>query len=167
MTEKTVQHAIDYIYKNLNFRLVGPIQDKPIVFDDTVNFGSLGFHVIGCAPCVRALLENSSAKRLCLCQPHKIRMTLNFLPFRTEDEARFVYKLLTSEPTTQSLESLIFWDEKRPITVKLLRQLSIRSIAMHLGKTEQYKYWASNQPPDESGQLRLGILETGIGYGKE
>ena len=41
--------------------------------------------------------------------------TVNFLSFDTEDEARFVLSLLTSAPSLQFLNSIIFWDEKRQI----------------------------------------------------
>ncbi len=55
------------------------------------------------------------------------------------------------------MESMIFWDEKRPITTEILRRLSLKKVARELGKLEQYQRWIKTQSP--SGQLELGIAE--------
>jgi len=109
--------AISGLYKRLQFNLVGPLDGRPVVFDDTVNF----------------------------------------LSFDTEAEAKFIYHLITSQPSIEFLESMIFWDEKRPITTKILKRLSLKEIASELGLLEQYEYWARSQPLSTAGQLELGI----------
>ena len=81
--------AISGLYKKLKFNLIGPLDGKTVVFDDTVNF----------------------------------------LSFDTKEEAEFVYHLITSTPALEFLESMIFWDEKRPITTQVLRKLSIKEVA--------------------------------------
>jgi len=91
-TFKRWKIAISGLYKKLQFVLIGPLDGKSVVFDDTVNF----------------------------------------LSFDTEEEALSVYQVLTSKPATEFLESMVFWDEKRPITTQLLRRLSIREIARAL-----------------------------------
>jgi tRNA1(Val) A37 N6-methylase TrmN6 len=116
--------AVSGLYKHIRFALVGPIQEKPVFFDDTVYF----------------------------------------LSFDHEDEARFILDLMTSTPATEFLESLIFWDEKRPITAKLLRQLSLKQVAIELGKFEQFKQWVRLEALEESGQLRLALFETRTDY---
>ena len=55
------------------------------------------------------------------------------------------------------MESMIFWDEKRPITTEILRRLSLKKVARELGKLEQYQRWIKTQSP--SGKLELGIAE--------
>ncbi len=65
--------------------------------------------------------------------------TVNFLSFDTEEEATLVFRLLTSSPALEFLESMVFWDEKRPITVQLLRRLSIKKVARELGELPQYQ----------------------------
>jgi len=55
--------AVSGFYKRLNFNLVGPLDGKTVVFDDTVNF----------------------------------------ISFDTEEEARFVYHLVTSDPALEFL----------------------------------------------------------------
>ncbi|HHX8414986.1 TPA: hypothetical protein ACVO2K_003183, partial [Legionella pneumophila] len=45
--------------------------------------------------------------------------TVNFLSFDSENEARFIYKLITSKIAEEFYSSMIFWDEKRPITTDI------------------------------------------------
>jgi len=55
--------------------------------------------------------------------------TVYFLPFETKEEAVCVLGMLASEPAQSFLRSMIFWDEKRPITADLLRRLDISKLA--------------------------------------
>lgn len=116
--------AISGLYKKLKFNLVGPLNGKTVIFDDTVNF----------------------------------------LSFDTEEEAKFIYHLVTSIPVLEFLESMIFWDEKRPITIQVLRRLSIKEVAIELGEFDQYQRWAENQYPAHTGQMELGIAEGKSNY---
>jgi len=111
--------AISGLYKKLRFNLVGSLNEKTVLFDDTVNF----------------------------------------LSFDTEQEALFIFHLVTSAPALHFLESMIFWDEKRPLTIQILRRLSLREVAVELGEIVQYKYWAQVQTPNLAGQMELGIAE--------
>lgn len=90
--------------------------------------------------------------------------TVNFLSFDTEEEATFVYRMITSAPALEFLESMIFWDEKRPITVQLLRRLSIKEVAKELGELSQYQKWAQIQSSTFIGQLALSISERKSNY---
>jgi hypothetical protein len=81
--------AISGFYKRLAFTCVGPINGRPVVFDDTVSF----------------------------------------LPCETEDEARHLCALLNSDVARAFYESMIFWSDKRPITVALLRRLDLSTLA--------------------------------------
>lgn len=84
--------AISGLYKQLTFKLIGPRDGKPVLFDDTVYF----------------------------------------LPFEDKDEAQSVLDLLTSEPARIFLESMIFWEDKRPITAELLKRLDLEKLAQIL-----------------------------------
>jgi len=77
--------AISGLHKTLAFRLIGPSEGRPVVFDDTCYF--LGFD-----------------------DPALARSTLDFL--ETENARAF-------------LESLIFWDAKRPITAEVLGRIRL------------------------------------------
>ncbi len=116
---KSWKVAVSGLYKKLNFNLVGPLNNKTVVFDDTVNFVS----------------------------------------FDTRQEAEFVYRLVTSPAALEFLDSMIFWDEKRPITTEILRRLSFKEVARELGELEEYYSWAETKTNNE-GQLELAIAET-------
>ncbi len=118
--------AISGLYKRLQFSLVAPLDGKPVIFDDTVNF----------------------------------------LSFDTEDEAKFVFHLITSSPSLEFIESMIFWDEKRPITSQILRRLSLKNVASELGELEKYLSLAEPKPMpiNFKGQLELGIAEKRMKY---
>ncbi len=90
--------AISGFYKKLHFVKVGPLDGRPVVFDDTIYF----------------------------------------LPCWSEEEAAFVETLLHSDAAEAFLHSMIHWDEKRPITVEILKRLSIRKLAARLGRELDY-----------------------------
>ncbi len=90
--------------------------------------------------------------------------TINFLSFDTEEEAVFIYRLITSTPALEFLESMIFWDEKRPITAQILRRLSIKEVAIELGEFSQYQEWGQTQLNTFTGQMELGIAEINSKY---
>lgn len=119
-TFKNWKIAISGLYKKLRFSLVGPLDEKVVVFDDTVNF----------------------------------------LSFDTEAEAKFVFNLITSKPSLEFLDAMIFWDEKRPITADILRRLSLKAVAKELGVLDQYLLWTGGTQDTSFGQLALGIAES-------
>jgi hypothetical protein len=66
-------------------------------------------------------------------RPTVLDDTSAFVPCQSEAEARGVASLLDSEPARAYLGALIAWDAKRPITIEILRSLSIASLARELG----------------------------------
>lgn len=64
--------------------------------------------------------------------------TVNFLSFETEEESEFIFRLITSKPSLDFLDSMIFWDEKRPVTIDILSRLSLKAVATELGLLERY-----------------------------
>ncbi len=85
--------------------------------------------------------------------------TVNFLSFETEEEAKFIFRLVTSNPSLEFLDSMIFWDEKRPITIDVLRRLSLKAVARDLGVLETYMQWVEAFQISSNGQLELGLAE--------
>ena len=85
--------------------------------------------------------------------------TVNFLSFDTESEARFVFSLLTSTPSLKFLNSIVFWDEKRPVTIDVLRRLSLKAVAENLGLKDTYLYWDKSNKIPALGQMEIGIAE--------
>jgi N-6 DNA methylase len=80
--------AISALYKKLEFNIVGSLENKPIVLDDTQNF----------------------------------------LPCESSEEAKHIIELLNSKIAKEFYKSFIFWDEKRPITISLLKYLDFNKL---------------------------------------
>jgi len=77
-------------------------------------------------------------------RPVMLDDTAYFLSCNEEAEARLLADLLNSSPARELLSSLIFWDAKRPITVDVLRQVSIERIADYLGRADLLKLVSVN-----------------------
>lgn len=65
--------------------------------------------------------------------------TVYCLSAKTEAEARFLAELLNSTPCQAFLESMVFWSEKRPITVDLLKRVDLEKVAKQLGRSDEYR----------------------------
>jgi len=102
--------AISGFYKRLHFQVVAPIDDKPVVFDDTVY-------------CLSA---------------------------KSEEEARFLAEILNSAPCQNFLESMVFWSEKRPITVELLKRVNLRKVASLLDREDEYLLYTKEHLTDST-----------------
>lgn len=85
--------AVSGLHKEPIFRLVAPINGKPVVLDDTCYF----------------------------------------LPFTNATEARLVVSILNSEPCVNLIESMAFWDSKRPITKRLLARIDLNRLPVDPG----------------------------------
>jgi len=64
--------------------------------------------------------------------------TVYFLSCFSEEEAHFVARLLRSELAVEFYNSLIFWEDKRPITVDVLKKLSLRKLAKAFNEEDLY-----------------------------
>jgi len=71
-------------------------------------------------------------------KPTMVDDTVYFLGCRSREEANFIAQLLNGEVARESLESLIFWADKRPITIDILRKLDLRAIARELGREAEF-----------------------------
>jgi len=98
--------AISGFYKKLDFKVVGPHEEKPAVLDDTCYFVS------------------------CKCRK----------------EALFIAQLLNSDIAKGFFSAFIFWDEKRPITVGLLKRLDLLALARELEQEETLKEFLNQYP---------------------
>jgi SAM-dependent methyltransferase len=98
--------AISGFYKKLDFKVVGPYCEKPVVLDDTCYF-------VAC---------------------------------RTGKEAFFIAELLNSDIAKDFFSVFIFWDEKRPITVDILKRLDLLALARELGMQETLKQFLDQYP---------------------
>jgi hypothetical protein len=90
-------------------------------------------------------------------RPVMVDDTCYSIPCSTENEAMLLCEILSSSSTLDFLRSLVFIDSKRPITIDVLRRISLLAIAKHLGKEgelEQFIY-----PPCIEGHDRQMTLQ--------
>lgn len=73
--------------------------------------------------------------------------TCYLLGFKYENEADFILKLLTSEVCKNFIESIIFLDNKRPITVALLNRINFKEISKELRLEKEYEEIFVNSIP--------------------
>lgn len=81
------------------------------------------------------------------------------IPCRSETEAQFVCELLSSEIAKQFLQSLIFMDAKRPITIDVLKRVSFVELAKSLGRLGELEHYIQEGSNDldiiSEPQMRL------------
>jgi hypothetical protein len=106
--------AISGFYKSLRFVVVGPMNGKPVVFDDTSYF----------------------------------------LPCKSEEQADYLAALLNSSEAQAFYRTLLFWDNKRPITAELLGRLNLRRLAQELGSEEKFAAYFGAPGINRDGQGR-------------
>lgn len=80
--------AICALYKKLEFRLIGPIEGKPVIFDDTVYY----------------------------------------ISFDNREKAETALAQLNSPEVRALMNSMIFWDEKRPIKTSMLNVVDFERV---------------------------------------
>ena len=80
--------AVSGLHKQARFRLVGPVDGKPVVFDDTCYI----------------------------------------LPSNSALEASLLASLLDAAATGQLLRAIVFWDNKRPLTKKVLQRVDLCAV---------------------------------------
>lgn len=80
--------------------------------------------------------------------------TCYFVACKTRKEALFIAELLNSDIAKDFFSAFIFWDEKRPITVGLLKRLDLLALAREL-RTEKTLEEFLNQYPQGHDQPLL------------
>ncbi|WP_447644185.1 hypothetical protein [Nocardioides zeae] len=66
-------------------------------------------------------------------QPVALDDTCYFLPFTDPTEAALVTAILSSDESIALIESMVFWDSKRPITKKLLTRIDLNRLPIKVG----------------------------------
>jgi hypothetical protein len=75
--------------------------------------------------------------------------TIYFLACWSEAEARFIAGLINSQPANDFYRSMIFWADKRPITVEILKRLSLRALSAELNCEAEYLRFAQSRVVNE------------------
>ncbi len=85
--------------------------------------------------------------------------TVYFLSCSSQQEAFFIACLLNSDLAQEFLNTMIFWEDKRPITIDILKRLNIQSLAQSLGSESEYleivKHKGVPNYVEKATQLRL------------
>jgi predicted RNA methylase len=84
------------------------------------------------------------------CRPAVFDDTIYFLPCCSEQEADFLCGLLNSDAVREFYDAMIFWEEKRPITVEVLKRLSIATASTELGLRSQYECFSKELAGDDN-----------------
>ena len=71
--------------------------------------------------------------------------TVYFLLCYSEGEATFLVEILNSFVAKEFFSSMIFWSDKRPITVELLKRLNIQTLARELERENDYCFYAQQR----------------------
>ncbi|MEQ9668355.1 N-6 DNA methylase [Coleofasciculus sp. G2-EDA-02] len=82
--------------------------------------------------------------------------TVYFLPCWFEQEAQFITELLNSNFATLFLESMIFWSDKRPITIDVLKRLNIQALARELNREDEYIFYVKQRMNEGGNGLDNG-----------
>ena len=72
--------------------------------------------------------------------------TCYFIPCKSEREAHLLCELLNSAPCRRFLTSLVFSDAKRPITVDVLRRISLVALAQRQADQDKHRAPSARKP---------------------
>lgn len=94
----------------------------------------------------------------CDSRPVMVDDTCYSIPCKSREEAEFLIELLESAPAQEFLRSLIFTDSKRPITIDVLRRLSLVELARRLGRLESLQQYVDPVPVGDERAMQLSLL---------
>jgi hypothetical protein len=116
---------------------------KSSIYQQAMPFAIFGIGPYSFAPYKIAISGLHSQIRFCLVAPYQNKVVLfddttYFLPFEQAEEAALAYALLSHPDCIAYLESASFPDAKRPITKKLLANISLEALKSNLNPNS---YW--------------------------
>lgn len=91
-------------------------------------------------------------------RPVMVNDTCYSIPCSSKAEAKLLIELLSSDEANSFLKSLIFFDSKRPITIDVLRRLSIVELARTLGRLEELKAFCHSDVAGEGVDEQMCLI---------
>jgi len=91
-------------------------------------------------------------------RPVMVDDTCYSIPCKSREEAEFLIELLESAPAQEFLKALIFTDSKRPITIDVLRRLSLVELARRLGRLEELQQFVEPLAIGGDGAAQMSLL---------
>jgi len=80
------------------------------------------------------------------------------IPCQSRKEAELLHDLLSSEAATEFLQSLVFLDSKRPITIDVLRRISIVELARELGRLGELERHVQTERRSKGTEVQMSLL---------
>lgn len=107
---------------------------KSIIYNNRPRFSIFGVGDYSFAPwkvAVSGLYKNIKFRVIgsFTSRPIMVDDTCYFIPCNSEHEADYLCHLLNSEPCQKFIESLVFFDSKRPINVDILKRIDFKKLA--------------------------------------
>jgi hypothetical protein len=92
-------------------------------------------------------------------KPIMVDDTCYFISCHSKEESYLLAKLLNSQPCQRFLQSLIFFDSKRPININILKRINFKKLAeMNLLSQEIDKYFS----PSKTNSCQLSLFSKSI-----
>jgi hypothetical protein len=91
-------------------------------------------------------------------RPVMVDDTCYSIPCKTREEAELLFDLLSSDVATSFLGSLIFLDSKRPITIDVLRRLSIVELAREIGRFDELQAYCDSIMNGDEVDAQMSLL---------
>ncbi|MBE7411424.1 MAG: hypothetical protein L6Q37_11715 [Bdellovibrionaceae bacterium] len=92
-------------------------------------------------------------------KPVMVDDTCYFIPCRTSDEAALLEMILNSYESKEFLNSLIFFDSKRPITVDILKRISLSELSRIKNKYNKLHSFLSNPYENSKDDQALLVFD--------
>lgn len=136
---------------------------KSSIYENRARFSVFGIGSYSFAPwkiAISGLYKNISFVAIPPCdgRPVMVDDTCYSIPCQSRKEAEFLYELLTSDPAIQFLQSLVFVDSKRPITIDVLRRLSFVELARELGRLDELQQFIYAYSGNEEQETQMMLL---------
>lgn len=94
----------------------------------------------------------------CNGRPTMVDDTCYSISCQSEEEAKLLHALLTSNAATEFLRSLVFTDAKRPITIDVLRRISFVELARELVRLDELEKFMKGEQIDEGAEAQMSLI---------
>lgn len=157
--KKTAPHTWEYLIHH------GKLLDgrKSSIYRDRPRFSIFGIGPYSFAPwkvAISGLYKNLSFVVVPPCddRPVMVDDTCYFIGCQSRKEAELLYNLLCTTDARAFLNSLVFTDSKRPVTIDVLRRLSFVELARAHGKLDELEQYAKSAKPQAARQSQMLLV---------
>jgi hypothetical protein len=136
---------------------------KSSIYKNRPKFSVFGIGSYSFAPwkiAISGLYKNISFVVVPPCdeRPVMVDDTCYFIPCQSREEAEHLFELLSSAAAKEFLNSLVFADSKRPITVDVLRRLSFVELARELGKLDELQWFVRSKSASKGTARQISLV---------